>query len=336
MEIPETKYAKTVDGVHIAYQTRGDGPIDLVFIMGFCACFEVEIEEPGEADFIQQLSSIARVILFDKRGAGLSDRVVTPDLDMRADDLRAVLDAVGSERAVLFGASEGGALATFFAATHPDRVRALVLYGSQARYAWAPDYPTGMTQEDFRVEHEQIATGWGSIALAEEWIAEEAPTRVGDAEYARWFAKTMRFGASPGEALAFNEFWFAIDVRSILGTVQAPTLVLAPSVEPAGSRDMAERIPGATLVEISDRDYIFFARSSDEVMDAVRRFVRSIRAEQAEIDRVLATVLFTDIVDSTAKAAELGDRHGRSCSSAITQRCEPDRALPRRRDWHRR
>ena len=309
MDIPETKYAKTVDGVHIAFQVRGEGPSDLVFITGFAANFEVELEDPGMAHFVERLTSMSRVILFDKRGAGLSDRVVMPDLDMRADDLRAVLDAVGSKRAVLFGGAEGGALATFFAATHPDRVVALILWGTAARIAWAPDYPTGMTLEDFRIDREKIAAGWGSIALAEEWIADEAPSRVGDNGYARWFAKTMRYGASPAEALAFLDFWYSTDVRAVLATVQAPTLVLANGGSSTGPRDLAERIPAAKFVELSGRDFIFMVdkRNADKVFDVVDGFVRSIRTEQAEIDRVLATVLFTDIVGSTAKAASIGD-----------------------------
>ena len=317
MEIPETKYAKTVDGVHIAYQVRGDGPIDLVYIVGFAANFEVELEDPGVAHFVERLTSMSRVILFDKRGAGLSDRVVMPDLEMRADDLRAVFDAVGSERAILFGGAEGGALATFFAATHPDRVVALILHGTTARIAWAPDYPTGLTLEDYRIEREAIAAGWGSIALAEEWIADEAPTRVGDAGYARWFARTMRHGASPAGALAFSDFWYAIDVRSVLGSVQAPTLVLTQPDASAGPRDLAKRIPGARVVELSGRDFFFTAgrRGTDEVVDAVEGFVSSIRTEQAEIDRVLATVLFTDIVGSTEKAASIGDTEWKSLLS---------------------
>jgi class 3 adenylate cyclase len=314
VEIPETKYAKTVDGVHIAYQVRGEGPIDLVFIMGFASNFEVELEDPGMAYFVERLTSMSRVILFDKRGAGLSDRVVMPNLDMRVDDLRAVLDAVGSERVILYGEAEGGALATFFAATYPDRMVALILHGTSARIAWAPDYPTGLTLEDFRIQREKTATGWGSIALAEGWIADEAPTRVGDADYARWFARTMRYGASPAEALAFEDFWYAIDVRSVLGTVQAPTLVLTNPESSAGPRDLAERIPGAKLVELSGRDFISTVsrRHTDAAFETVAGFVQSIRKEEAEIDRVLATVLFTDIVGSTAKAASIGDDSWRS------------------------
>ena len=324
MEIPETRYAKTVDGVHIAYQERGEGPFDLVYIMGFAANFEVELEDPGTAHFVERLTSISRVILFDKRGAGLSDRVVMPDLDMRADDLRAVLDAVGSERAILLGGSEGGALAAFFAATHPDRVLALILWGTSARTAWAPDYPTGTTMEDHRIDREKIAAGWGSIALAKEWIADEAPTRVGDAGYARWFARTMRYGASPAEAVAFEDFYYAVDVRAVLGTVQAPTLVLTPEASAAGCRDLADRIPGAKLVELSRRDYIFTASNTDEVFDHVDRFVNSIRTQQAEIDRVLATVLFTDIVGSTENAASIGDN---AWKSVLARHHEVVRAL---------
>jgi class 3 adenylate cyclase len=308
VDIPETKYAITIDGIHIAYQERGEGPVDLVYIMGFACNFEVELENPGRAHFVERLTSISRVILFDKRGAGLSDRVVTPDLDMRADDLRALLDAVGSERAILYGGDEGGALATFFAATHPDRVLALILYDTRARIAWAPDYPIGITQEEYLIDREKIATGWGSIALAEEWIADEAPTRVGDADFARWWARSMRYGASPAEAVAFSDFRYSIDVRAVLGTVQAPTLVLDPSPQKsAGPRDLAERIPGAKFVGLSRRDSFFATGHTDVVFDAVEGFVRSIRTEHAETDRVLATVLFTDIVGSTERATSIGD-----------------------------
>jgi class 3 adenylate cyclase len=301
----------TVDGVHIAYQVLGDGPVDVAFVLGFAGNFEVELEEPRQARFMQRLSSFGRLILFDKRGTGLSDRKQTPDLEMRADDLRAVLDAVASERALLFGESEGGALAAFFAATHPDRVLGLVLYGSRARYGWTTDYPMSHAEEDHAAWRKEIATGWGTIELARTWIEDEAPSLANDTEYVRWFAKAMRHAASPGAAIEFEDVRYGIDVRAVLGSVQAPTLVLArPGVfgdQPSPSRELAERIPGATYRELSGRDHFLFAGNTDEVLDSVERFVQSIRAEETKIDRVLATVLFTDIVGSTEKVAELED-----------------------------
>jgi pimeloyl-ACP methyl ester carboxylesterase len=304
---PETRYAKTVDGVHIAYQVRGEGPIDLVFIPGFAACFEIELEEPRTAAFADRLSSFTRLILFDKRGTGLSDRTQTPDLDMRADDLRAVLDAVGSEQAVLFGHSEGGALAAFFASSHPERVSALVLYGSAARYAWAPDYPIGMKEEDYLRDHDAIARGWGTIEYARAWIADEAPSLAGDAALARMWAKQARFAASPAAALEFDAVWYATDVRGILGSVQAPTLVLyRPDAHwDEHSRYLADHIPGARLAELPGTDYTLVLGDIDTPLSTIQAFLASISAEKAEIDRALATILFTDIVGSTERSSTL-------------------------------
>jgi class 3 adenylate cyclase len=304
---PETRYAKTVDGVHIAYQIRGDGPIDLVYILGFASCFEIELEERRTRAFFDRLSSFTRLILFDKRGTGLSDRHQTPDLDMRADDLRAVLDAVGSDQAVLFGHSEGGALAAFFASTHPERVSALVLYGSAARYAWAPDYPIGMRQDEFDRSHDEIARSWGTIEHARAWVEDESPSVAGDAELIRMWARTERFGASPAAALAFDDVWYATDVRGILGSVQAPTLVLC---RPAAhwdehSRFLGGHIPGAQLVELPGSDYTLVLGDIDAPLATIEAFLGSISAEQAEIDRALATVLFTDIVGSTERSSSM-------------------------------
>ena len=324
MDTPQTKYATTADGVNIAYQERGEGPVDLVYIMGFASNFEVETEEPRAARFADRLASFSRLLLFDKRGSGLSDQQQTPDLEMRADDLRAVLDAVGSERAVLYGESEGGTLAAFFAATHPDRVTALVLYGSQARYAWAPDYPMGMTQEGFLADQRSIARDWGTIAAARAWAESESPSLAHDEAYLRWSAKCLRYGASPAAALAFNEIRYGTDIRSILGSVQAPTLVMWRAAGDWGAGDqqaarfLADRIPGAKYVELPGSEYWPRAGNMDEFLDTVEGFVHSIRAEQASIDRVLATVLFTDIVGSTERRRRWATPRGRSCSSGTT------------------
>jgi class 3 adenylate cyclase len=310
---PETRYAKTIDGVHIAYQVRGDGPIDLVMIHGYAWNFEVQLENPATAAFTDRLASFSRLILFDKRGTGLSDRQQTPDLDMRADDLRAVLDAVGSERAVLWGMAEGGALATFFAAAHPDRVTALILYGSQARYAWAPDYPIGMKEDEYLAEREAIKRSWGTVEHARQWAEEEAPSVANDPDVLAWWAKAERYAASPAAALEFQDVWYATDVRGVLGSIQAPTLVLCrPGSDPLeadASRDLVKGIPGAKYVELAGRDYaITIAGNTEDFFEAVERFLGSVRSEEAQIDRVLATVLLTDIVGSTQRAAELGDR----------------------------
>jgi class 3 adenylate cyclase len=307
VDAAQTKYAKTIDGVNIAYRVHGAGPLDLAYIMGGPGNIEAGWETPWCIRFLERLSSFSRVILFDKRGSGLSDRTQTPDLELRADDLRAVLDGAGSDRAVLFGDGDGGSLAAFFAATHPDRVLALVLYNSWARAAWAPDYPLGRSKKEWEEWLAEIEEQWGTEEIARRWLKFN-PSHVGDPEWIRWLAKDMRHGASPAAALAFNEVEAEMDVRSVLATVQASTLVLSRS-EPAHARaaDLAERIPGARHVRVPGKDWIPYAGNIEPFIDEVERFVRSVSAEEASYDRVLATVLFTDIVGSTQKAAQLGD-----------------------------
>jgi class 3 adenylate cyclase/alpha-beta hydrolase superfamily lysophospholipase len=310
MNIPPIKYAKTVDGVNIAYQVRGDAPVDLVYVIGMTGNFEIEFEPPWGVRFLERLSSFSRVILFDKRGTGLSDRVGgAPDFDMRADDLRAVLDGAGSDRAMLFGDGDGGSLAALFAATYPDRVLALVLYNAYARGLWAPDYPMGTSKEDSEEWRTEIKEHWGSEEMATWFSRYSDPSRVNDPEWIRWLARAMRQGASPAAALAFDDVEQATDVRAILATVQAPTLVISRSAESAHARaaDLAERIPGATHVRLPGKDWTPYASNIDALIDEVERFVRSVSAEEATFDRVLATVLFTDIVGSTERAAALGD-----------------------------
>ncbi len=304
------RYAKTIDGVNIAYQVRGEGPVDLVYIIGMAANFEIEFEPPWGVRFLERLGSFSRVILFDKRGTGLSDRGVgAPDFDMRADDLRAVLDGAGSDRAVLFGDGDGGSLAALFAAMHPDRVLALVLYNSYARGRWAPDYPLGWPTEAKDEWRTEIAEHWGSEEMARRWMEGDTPSRANDPEWIRWVARSMRQGASPAAALAFDEVENETDVRGVLTTVQAPTLVISRSTRARDrSVDLAQRIPGARHVQVPGEDWTPYAGDVERLLAEVERFVRSVSAEQATFDRVLATVLFTDIVGSTQKAAQLGDR----------------------------
>ena len=251
------------------------------------------------------------------RGTGLSDRTQTPDLEKRTQDLRAVLDAVGSERAVVLGDVSGGALAVFFAATYPARVQALILGGSYTRGAWAPDYPIGQKEQAYLAEREDIERRWGTIELAQEWVDAQIPSRARDAGFVERFARYLRHGASPSAALAFHDALYAIDVRALLGSVQAPTLVLAipgsgDLVKGTGDaireRYLAERIPGSTYVELPGRDFAIEFTNPEVLLDQMERFVRSVTAEEATFDRVLATVLFTDIVGSTQHAAALGDR----------------------------
>jgi pimeloyl-ACP methyl ester carboxylesterase/class 3 adenylate cyclase len=311
----ETRYAVTVDGVHIAYEARGSGPDDLVFITGFAACFEVEMENARVRRFIEALAEHWRVILFDKRGSGLSDRKNTPDLEMRADDLRAVLDAVGSKSAILLGVSEGGALAAFFAASHPERVTALVPLDAWARVAWAPDYPFGMTTEQFEEDCRQVASGWGTGEYARAWAEAEMPTLASDEAFVEWLARSMRYAASPGAAMEFQHVWYSTDVRGVLGSIQTPTLVLAGEAVTGlfGEHQMmtkylADHIPGAVFRAVPGADIGPMCVDPKPVVEAITAFVESHRAAQAAFDRVLATVLFTDIVGSTERAAEMGDR----------------------------
>ncbi len=313
MAKPQTRYAKTADGVHIAYQARGAGPLDAVFIPGFVSNLEVELEEPHIARMVEAMERHWRVILFDKRGCGLSDRTNTPDLEKRVDDLRAVLDAVESTSAILFGQGEGGALASFFAATYPERVAALIPMFSWARIAWAPDYPFGMTREEYVADTEAMMSGWGTLEYAREWASLEMPNRVNDEAFIEWFARGLRHAASPATALEFQKVWYATDVRSVLGSIQSPTLVISGD-EYTGAGDikglthyLVSHIPGARLLTLHEQDFPPFGKDPAIFVDAVAAFVDEQRAEQAEFDRVLATVLFTDIVGSTERAAQLGD-----------------------------
>ena len=317
MDVPRTRYTKTADGVWIAYQVRGDGPVDLIRVTGAPGSFEVEFEEPRSSAYLQGLASMSRLILFDKRGTGMSDRTDTPDLETRADDLRAVLDACGSERSVILGDVSGGALGIFFAATYPERVRALILSGSYARGAWAPDYPIGVRDEDFVVERDDTERRWGSFELAQEWVDEQAPSLAHDRGFVDWLSRVMRHGASPAAARAFAEALHAIDVRALLGNVQAPTLVIAVPgsgdlVHGTGDvvreRYLVDRIPGARFVELPGRDFAIDYTDPRALLDAIEGFLRSVSDEEAAFDRVLATVLFTDIVGSSGMAADVGDR----------------------------
>src|SRR5918911_835754 len=309
---PETHYAKSGD-LHLAYQVVGDGPFDLLHIPGFVSNVEGMWDEPLLARFLRRLASFSRLILFDKRGTGLSDRVPVdrlPTLEERMDDLRAVLDAAGSEQAALLSHSEGGNLAVLYAATYPERTRALVTTGMFAARVWSPDYPWAPTPEERERAIEAVERDWG----APEPLVDLAPSRAHDRAFMERFAAYSRRSASPGAAAALMRMNTYIDVRGVLPTITVPTLV----VHRSGDRDahveegrwIASQIPGARFLELPGQDHLPWTEDSDALLDEVEEFLTGTRRVR-EPDRVLATVLFTDLVGSTARAAELGDRRWR-------------------------
>ena len=307
VSIPKTRYAKSGD-VHIAYQVVGEGPLDLVYVPGFVSHIEYEWELPRAAKFLQRLASFSRLIRFDKRGTGLSDRVPgIPTLEQRMDDVRAVMDAVGSQKAALLGISEGGPMSLLFAATYPQRTSALILYGSYARRAWAPDHPCGVSEEEMQRALDAMEREWGGPVTIET----RAPSMVHDEGYRQWLGNYLRLAASPGAAMAIMRMNMEIDVRHVLPAIRVPTLVLHRTGERLTrveqARYMAERIPGAKLVELAGMDHTPYAGDADPIASEVEEFLTGVR-RVAEPDRVLATVLFTDIVGSTERAAALGDR----------------------------
>lgn len=310
--MPETRYAKTSDGVHIAYQVVGDGPIDIVFVMGWVTNVDVMWEEPAFARFLERLARFSRLILFDKRGVGLSDRVSNdrlPDLETRMDDVRAVMDAVDSRRAVVFGVSEGGPMSMVFAATYPERTIALVLYGTVADFTGRePAYKNDPAAYLARMEER-----WGSVGFAREEIRSwGAPGHENDDRLAEWLASYMRKSASPGAAMALERMNREINATHALSAIHLPTLVIGRRgdldfrIEQV--REMASQIAGATLVELPGVEHFPWVGPQEAILDEVERFVVSLGEVEAELERSLATVLFTDVAGSTAKAAELGDR----------------------------
>ena len=319
MERPETRYAKTADGVNIAYQVVGEGPIDILFVLGWVTHIERLWDQPRIVRFLQRLASFSRVMIFDKRGVGLSDRVPEdrlPSLEVRMDDARAVMDAAGSGRAVVLGHSEGGPMATLFAATYPERAIGLILFGTSVCWNGAPDYPWGNrygTPEESSAFFDERERRWGTKSYAAEYIAESfAPPLANDDETITWLADYMRNAASPGAANAFARMNSAIDVRSALPAIHVPTLVLARDDDLDFDFDetkwIADQIRGARFVSFPGNEHYIFFGNQDDLLGEIERFVAEVRSDEADLDRTLATVMFTDIVDSTATAAELGDK----------------------------
>jgi len=299
--------------VNIAYQVVGEGPLDLVFVSGWVSNLDLMWEDPSYARFLRRLASFSHLILFDKRGTGLSDRVPEtdlPTLEARMDDVRAVLDAAGAERAALLGHSEGGPMCLLFAATYPERTNALVLIGTYARRLIGEGYPFGATPEAYDAFLAEIADGWGGPVGLEV----RAPSLADDERFRTWWSDYLRMSASPGAALALTRMNGQIDVRPALRTIEVPTLVVHRSGDRAlpveGARYIAERIRDVRLVELPGDDHLPFVGDQDAILDEIEEFLTGAR-RGAESDRVLATVLFTDIVGSTERAVELGDRDWR-------------------------
>jgi pimeloyl-ACP methyl ester carboxylesterase len=312
MSVPDVRYARSGD-VDIAYQVVGEGPLTLVFVQGWVSNIEWAWQEPSLARFLRRLASFSRLILFDKRGTGLSDRVAVddlPSLEQRMDDVRAVMDAADVARAALLSVSEGGPMCILFATTYPQRTDALVMLGGYARRLWAEDYPFGATVEEYEDFLRSIQEGWGGAV----GIEARAPSVLDDERFRTWWATYLRMSASPGAAYALTLMNRDIDVRHALQTVRVPTLIVHRagdrSLPVEGSRYMADRIQGAKLVVVPGDDHLPWVGDQDEVLDEVEEFLTGVR-RGPDPDRVLATVLFTDVVRSTERAAELGDKRWR-------------------------
>jgi class 3 adenylate cyclase len=329
----ETRYAKSGE-LYIAYQTVGQGPLDLVIVPGFVWHLEHQWEWPEYAAMLRRLASFSRLILLDKRGTGLSDRVPPgemPTLEQRMDDLRAVLDACGSEQASLLGYWEGGPMCALFAATYPRRTRALVLYAAPAAFTRAPDYPWAPDAEANEDIARTLAGTWGQGQLR----LVLAPSVAGDERIARWFARLERLGASPGAAIALWRMNAEIDVRHVLPSIRVPTLVLHrrddTNLPVEVGRYIAQRVPGARFVELAGRDHLPWIGDVEPFVGEIEEFLTGTRGV-AEVDRVLATVLFTDVVGSTERARELGDRRWRDLLESFQDRVRDEVARFRGRE----
>jgi pimeloyl-ACP methyl ester carboxylesterase len=308
LEVPETRYVKSGD-VNIAYQVVGDGPFDLIHVPAFVSNLELQWDDPDERRYFERLASFCRLIMFDKRGIGLSDRVGVATLEERMDDLRAVMDAVGSQRAAVYGGSESGALSILFTATYPERVSALVLYGAYPRMAWAPDYPEGIPQGIWADIERHVEEHWGRGQEGGLPLHLLAPNQADDPAWRKARGRWERLSASPGAAVALQRMILEIDVRHLLPAIRVHTLVVyrtADILHAVGSRYLGAHIPGAKVVELPGNDYFPYLGDQNAILDEIEEFLTGVRPVPAP-DRALATVLFTDIISSTERAAALGD-----------------------------
>lgn len=303
---PSIEYAHTEDGVNIAYDVRGQGPFDLIWVPGFVSHLDAYAGEPGLERFFDRMGSFSRLIRFDKRGTGLSDRLGEQHLQQWADDMLAVMNAVGSQRGALFAISGGGPLAILFAATHPERVSHLVIYASGARYAKSDDYPWGWTAQEGYANLAALENEWGKMPV-DPW----APSVKDDARAQQAFFQWQRLSASPAAARSIVSTLGETDVRHALRAISVPTLVIhnrGDQIVPVEhGRYMAEHIPGAKYVELPGNDHFPYFEHPDLILDEIEEFLTGVRPAP-ETDRVFATVLFTDIVGSTEENVTRGDR----------------------------
>ncbi len=313
MEIPETRYAKTADGVHIAYQVLGEGPVDLLVVATGLGLGEIW-RGRRSGPFLHRLSSFSRLIVFDSRGQGLSDHVLEREqlltLESRMEDVRAVMDAVDSVRATLLGLDVGFGVAAMFAATLPERTAGLIAYGATARTGWAPDYPIGFSQDEIDADIADIESAWGTYDLAKSYVEALHPSARDDGAEVADFAAFMRGLGGPGDAAIWARLDYDLDIRDLLPSIRVPTLVIHRREDRATpfehGRYLAEHIAGAELAELPGDVHMWDV--GDDVPSTVERFMATIHQEEVELDRYLATVLFTDIVSSTAVTAEGGDQ----------------------------
>jgi class 3 adenylate cyclase/pimeloyl-ACP methyl ester carboxylesterase len=311
LDLPVTRYARSGE-LNIAYQTMGDGPVDLILVPGLTTHVEFLHEIPGYTDFLRRLAAFARVVTFDKSGQGLSDRAFgVPSLEQRMDDIRAIMDDIGSTRAALLGCSEGAPINVMFAATYPERTSHLILYGGIARFVAAPDYPFMRSEEEWARRVETVVAHWGTGTFAMNVLLPSLATAPNALSQ---LGKLERLTFSPGALRAMYRQNMLIDIRPVLPTVQVPTLVLHRRTDAAvpveNGRYLASQIPGAKFIEYADcRDHFIFAGDWPSLCGDIEEFVTGHRETTVpDFDRVLATVLFTDIVESTRRAAEMGDR----------------------------
>jgi pimeloyl-ACP methyl ester carboxylesterase len=304
---PEIRYAHSGD-LSIAYEVRGNGALDLVLVPGFVAHLEWLRQEPASQHFLDRLASFSRLLAYDPRGMGLSDPVaVAGTIEDRVDDLRAVMDAAGSRQSALMGVSQGGAIATLFAARYPERTRALVLYGTTARPAAAPDHPYGFSEEALTAILDGVVDSWGQGTA----LSFLAPSRVGDPAFLSWWAALERISASPGMARRQFEMWVRSDVRDVLGAIRVPTLVLHRRgdrfVPFEAGRYLADNIPGARFVALEGDDHLPIVGDTEPLLAEMEEFLTGSRPTEHVAERVLAAVLFADLAGSTALAARIGD-----------------------------
>jgi class 3 adenylate cyclase len=317
VDVPDVRYTRSGE-IALAYQAFGDGPLELVYAPQWINNLELAWTNPLYARFLRRLGSLGRIAFFDRRGTGLSDRLAAtdaPPLETLMEDLGAVVDAAGFERPVLFGGSDAASVCALFAATHPDRTSALIAYGAEARGTAAPDYPWAWSAEAWHEYLTELASGWGTDAYTKRVFDWLVPSERADAEQRVWWRAMMRLSATPSSMSALEAIWAKLDIRPVLPTVQAPTLVLHRSGDPVeeveAGRDFAVRIPGARFVELPGDDWPVWAGDQAVLFAEIEAFLRELRDEADELDRVLATILFTDIVGSTELAASLGDRRWR-------------------------